>query len=263
VPPRWHCLADQTLLSPRHEPIVFRAHTPREAELVRLAARGCRLSVSDFVRAAVLRAACEVRRSLPLPSDLDQCLDALPDKADAIAATPPIATTLNAPGESDQIVAQVRWDIEEKFRGVIKRNETLWLKPSPEEHDALQAFKVAIGDIVHGKTPPDVIGGNRMLDQVRELAWRVDANRIYRKKGLPQIPLPTGSARIDDGVLTLSIGALRVGVRLGPRNRKTYPGPGVFHHAILEQFAGSRWELRFAAYEALSAAPIKKARPAR
>ena len=47
------------------------------------------MSVSDFVRAAVLRAACDVRRSLPLPSDLDRCLDALPDKADAAAVLAP------------------------------------------------------------------------------------------------------------------------------------------------------------------------------
>lgn len=48
----------------------FVPRTPREAEVVRLAARSRRLSVDDFIRVAVLRAACQTRGAFALPADL-------------------------------------------------------------------------------------------------------------------------------------------------------------------------------------------------
>jgi hypothetical protein len=75
---------------------------------------------------------------------------------------------------------------------------------------------------------------------------------------MPVIPLPDGSARIDDGVLSLAIGNSVARIVLGVKNRNAYPGSGVFKEAALEQVAGGRWHLYYSVYE--RAEPVKSLR---
>lgn len=49
-------------------------------------------------------------------------------------------------------------------------------------------------------------------------------------------------------------------VMVGKRNRKTYPGPGVFEDAALSLTAGGRWTLRFSAYVRTEPAKPRRSR---
>ncbi|OIQ75868.1 hypothetical protein GALL_424560 [mine drainage metagenome] len=100
-----------------------------------------------------------------------------------------------------------------------------------------------------------------MVDWLREQGWMTPSNRVARKTGLPVIPLPAGSARIDDGVLSLAIGDKAARIVLRAQNRNAYPGPGMFKDAALEQVAGGRWNLYHSAYERTE--PVKSQRRAR
>lgn len=229
-----------------NDPIVFAPRTPREADLVRLAARGRHLSVSEFVRIAVLRAACDMAASFVVPSNLDQIIDQ--------------STDFVTPSGTQQTVAQIQLGVEWDFQRTPEQTGTLWFKPTAEEHRCLQQMKIVLGDVVHGHAPPDLVG-TRAADWLREQAWRTPANRIKRRTGLSVIHFPPGSPRINDGVLILAVGSVETHIHLGEHNRKSYPGPGSFEGATLVQIAGGRWTLRYATYTA--AAPIKKTRPAK
>ena len=198
---------------------------------MRLAARGRCVSVEEFVRVAVLRAACDLQGAFA------------------------------APGESEQAVAAIQWRAEQTFRREPRRDSVLCFRASGQEQQALMGLKVVLGEIVHGRRASNVVGV-RLADWLREQAWQTPSNRVARKTGLSVVPLPPGSARVEDGALVISMGSLAVTVQLGERNRRAYPGPGVFEDGQLVQTSGGRWDLRHSAYRT-AVAPIKKARPAR
>ncbi len=233
----------------------FVPRTPLEAELVRLAARGRRLSVEDFIRVAVLQAACKTEGVFDLPADQDVAVEAACTTLAAAAARLASATMgSEVPGETAQIVALVGLKADWDFQERPQRDKKLWFQATQEEQSALRQFKITAGEIVHG-TSKDSPVGRQMADWLREQAWMTPSNRVVRKTGLPMMPLPAGSPRVDGGVLSLAIGDLAVCIVLRAKNRKAYPGPGVFKDAALEQVAGGRWNLYYSAYE--HAEPVK------
>lgn len=232
----------------KNKSIPFIPRTPLEAELVRLAARGRRLSERDFVRIAVLRAACQTEGAFDLPADSEIAVEAAYATLGAAAARLADAAASTAPGEAEQIAAQVLWKTDWDFQRRPQRDKKLWFQAAQEEQSALRQLKIAAGEIVHGtrKDPPVSL---RMVDWLREQAWMIPSNRVARKTGLPVIPLPAGSARIDDGVLSLAIGDSVARVVLRAQNRNAYPDSGVFEDAALEQVAGGRWGLYHSEYK--------------
>ncbi len=234
----------------------FVPRTPLEAEVVRLAARGRRLSVEDFIRIAVLQAACKTGGVFDLPADADVAVEAAcTTLAAAAARLASSAAGSAAPGEAEQVVALVDWDTEWKFQERPQRDKNLWFQATQEEQSALRQLKITAGEIVHGTRRTSSVSQMEMADRLREQAWMTPSNRVVRKTGLPEMPLPAGSARVDGGVLSLAIGDLAVRIVLRAKNRKAYPGPGVFKDADLKQIAGGRWELYYSAYE--HAEPVK------
>jgi hypothetical protein len=155
-----------------------------------------------------------------------------------------------APGEAEQIAAQVLWETDWAFQRRPQQDKKLWFRATQEEQSALRQLKITAGEIVHG-TSKDSPVSRQMVDWLREQAWMTPSNRVARKAGLPVIPLPPGSARIDDGVLSLAIGDSVARVALRARNRNAYPGSGMFKDAALEQVAGGRWSLYYSVYERL------------
>lgn len=245
----------------KNESMRFLPRTPLEAEVVRLAARGRCLSVENFIRIAVLRAACKTEGVFDLPADSDVTVESacttLGSAAERLASA---AAGSAAPGEAAQFVARVFWKSDWDFQRRPQRDEALWFKATEKEQSALRQLKIAAGEIVHG-TRKDSPVSLQMVDWLREQAWMTPSNRVARKTGLPVIPLPAGSARVDGGVLSLAIGDLAARIVLRAKNRNAYPGPGVFKDAALEQVAGGRWNLYYSAYE--RAEPVKSQRRAR
>lgn len=219
------------------------------------------MSVADFVRAAVLRAACDTQGALAKLPD-EETLDTLLDTPQTTASKPVTgsAPMLAVPGEPEQIVAQIQWGVEWDFKPAPKQQSAIWFKTSADEQLALNEMKSTLGAIVHGQKPADMIG-LRLTDWLREHAWMTKANRVARKTGLSVVPFPPGSCGVEDGFLVLSMGPIAVRIALGEKNRKAYPGPGVFEDAALEQLAGGRWNLRYSAYKTSN--PQKKTRPAK
>lgn len=232
----------------KNQSIPFIPRTPQEAEVVRLAARGRRLSERDFIRIAVLRAACQTQGVFDLPADAEVAVEAACATLGVAAARVADAAASTAPGEAEQIAAQVLWKVDWDFQRKPQRDKRLWFQATQEEQSALRQLKITAGEIVHG-TRKDSPVSLRMVDWLREQAWMTPSNRAARKTGLPVIPLPAGSARIDDGVLSLAIGDSVARVALGVKNRNAYPGSGMFKEAALEQVAGGRWSLHHSAYE--------------
>lgn len=218
-----------------------RLRTPREVNLVRLAAEGRHMSIEDFLRIAVLQAACQTQGVFGLPADstIDASHARLASAAERLHAE---AQGPQGPGEAVQIVAEEFLKVEEIFKKKPKRTHALWFKPSDDEQAELQRLKVALGDIVHGREGAQSVEP-KLVDGLRELAWQFESNRARRKTGLPVMTLPDGAARVEDGVLSIKVGLCSVRVTLGRKNRKTCPGPSVFMDAALQQVAGGRWKL--------------------
>jgi hypothetical protein len=221
--------------------------------VVRLAARGRRLSERDFIRIAVLRAACQTRGVFDLPANSDVAVEAACATLGAAAARLADVAGSAAPGEAGQIAAQVLWKVDWDFQRRPQQDKKLWFQATQEEQSALRQLKVTAGEIVHG-TRKDSPVSRQMVDWLREQAWMTPSNRAARKAGLPVIPLPDGSARIDDGVLSLAISDSVARVALRARNRNAYPGSGMFKDAALEQVASGRWSLYYSVYERLEPA---------
>lgn len=233
---------------------------------MRLAARGARMSVQDFVRAAVLRAACDVRSRQDCPVDLDRHLATLEEDRCVTPSRDPspdadLEPRIIAPGEAEQIVATLQWDVDWKFHRPAAHTHALWVQPEPSERGPLREFQRTLGAVVHGRLPSEAIGRNA-YDWLREHAWRIEANRTDRPTGLVRVPIPDGGARIDDGVLILAVGSLSVKITLGKKNRNAHPGHVVLRDALLEPVGGGKWKVRYSIDPAQpNAMGIKKARP--
>ena len=126
-----------------HDTMRFMPRAPLEAELVRLAARGRRLSVGDFIRIAVLRAACPTQGVFDLPADSDVAAASaratLGSAAERLASA--AAAGSAAPSEAVQIAARAVWETEWKFQERPQRDKKLWFQATQEEQSALRQLK--------------------------------------------------------------------------------------------------------------------------
>jgi hypothetical protein len=147
--------------------------------VVRLAARGRRLSERDFVRIAVLRAACQTQGLFDLPADSDVAVEAACATLGAAAARLADAAGLAAPGEAALIVARVGWQVDWAFQRRPQHDKKLWFQATQEEQSALRQLKVTAGAIVHG-TRKDSPISRQMVDWLREQAWMTPSHRAAR-----------------------------------------------------------------------------------
>ena len=164
----------------KNESMRFLPRTPLEAEVVRLAARGRCLSVENFIRIAVLRAACKTEGVFDLPADSDVTVESacttLGSAAERLASA---AAGSTAPGEAAQFVARVFWKSDWDFQRRPQRDEALWFKATEKEQSALRQLKIAAGEIVHGQRKDSSVS-LQMVDWLREQAWMTPSNRVAR-----------------------------------------------------------------------------------
>jgi len=226
---------------PRKKPnfcLLFR--TPQEVALVRLAAQGRGMPLSEFIRIAALRAACDVTGRFGVPDTT----------APGSTGDTPRDVSIpdwREPGAAEIIVAKAQWDTEVGFQRNPLRPHHIDVRVNEIEQVTLLEFRRILGAIVHGREDEATIGF-QMTDWLRQHAWRIKSNRTPRLSGLSHVTIPNGGAMIKDGTIHLAVGPIAVQLTVGKIVRRRYPRDCVLHDALVSQITGGRWRVAFSEF---------------